>query len=336
MYMEIKKLEDIIKGHERFVITTHANPDGDAIGSVIGFYHLLKSYGKEGRIISHSPLPDYLRFADPETLLEWYSPEKHDEYISHADVVVCLDFNNLSRVHSMEQPVRTSLAMKICIDHHQLPEDVFVWIYSDTLASSTCELVYRVIKTMNQAAFTQQAVQALYLGLVTDTGSFRFDRTTPEVHRMAADLIERGADMMLVTRNIYETGTLGRMKAIGEMITTMQIYGDKSEIAVIHITRDMLNRYGMSPEDTEGFEQYMMMINTVKVGVKVVDLKEGFKSSLRSKGAAEVHLIAQKFGGGGHKNAAGIPKLFTPADEFIKEIVEDIKKYLEESKREEN
>lgn len=334
--MEINKLEEIIKGHEKFVITTHANPDGDAIGSVIGFYHLLKSYGKEGRIISHSPLPEYLRFSDTETLLEWYSPEKHDEYISAADVVVCLDFNNLSRVHSMEQAVRASSAIKICIDHHQLPEDVFSWIYSDTLASSTCELVYRVIKAMNPVAFTRQAVQALYLGLVTDTGSFRFDRTTPEVHRMAADLIEKGADIMQVTRNIYEKGTLGRIKAIGEMITEMQIYGDNSEIAVIHITGDMLNRYDMSPEDTEGFEQYMMAINTVKVGVKVVDLKEGFKSSLRSKGAAEVHLIARRFGGGGHKNAAGIPKLFTPVEEFIKEIVEEIKKYLSESKSEEN
>ncbi|GMU87476.1 MAG: exopolyphosphatase [Ignavibacteriales bacterium] len=334
--MEINKLEEIIKGHEKFVITTHANPDGDAIGSVIGFYHLLKSYGKEGRIISHSPLPEYLRFSDTETLLEWYSPEEHDEYISAADVVVCLDFNNLSRVHSMEQAVRASSAIKICIDHHQLPEDVFLWIYSDTLASSTCELVYRVIKAMNPVAFTRQTVQALYLGLVTDTGSFRFDRTTPEVHRMAADLIEKGADIMQVTRNIYEKGTLGRIKAIGEMITEMQIYGDNSEIAVIHITGDMLNRYDMSPEDTEGFEQYMMAINTVKVGVKVVDLKEGFKSSLRSKGAAEVHLIARRFGGGGHKNAAGIPKLFTPVEEFIKEIVEEIKKYLSESKSEEN
>lgn len=334
--MDINKLEEIIKGHEKFVITTHANPDGDAIGSVIGFYHLLKSYGKEGKIISHSPLPEYLLFADTGNLLEWYSPGKHDEFISQAGVVVCLDFNNISRIHSMEQAVRASSAMKICIDHHQLPEDVFEWIYSDTLASSTCELVYRVIKAMNPNAFNKDAVQALYLGLVTDTGSFRFDRTTPEVHRMAADLIELGADMMLVTRNIYETGTLGRMKAIGEMITTMQIYGDKSEIAVIHIARDMLNRYGMSPEDTEGFEQYMMMINTVKVGVKIVDLKEGFKSSLRSKGAAEVHLIARKFGGGGHKNAAGIPKLFTPVDSFITEIVGEIKKYLSESKNEEN
>jgi phosphoesterase RecJ-like protein len=232
----------------------------------------------------------------------------------------------------MEKAVRTSSSIKICIDHHQLPEDVFAWIYSDTLASSTCELVYRVINEMNHTAFTEQAVQALYLGLVTDTGSFRFDRTTPEVHRMAADLIEKGADMMAVTRNIYESGSLGRMRAVGQTINAMQIYGDNNEIAVIHITREMLSSNGMVPDDTEGFEQYMMMINTIKVGIKIVDLKEGFKASLRSKGEVPVHLLAKRFGGGGHINAAGIPKMNILPEEFITEIVAETKNFLVELK----
>lgn len=332
MYMEINKLEEIIKGHGRFVITTHANPDGDAIGSVIGYYHLLQSYGKEGKIISHSPLPAYLSFADPDALLEHYNPDKHNQIIAEAEVIVCLDFNNLSRVQSMEGVVRESAALKICIDHHQLPEDVFAWIFSDTLASSTCELVYKVIKAMNPAAFTQQAVQALYLGLVTDTGSFRFDRTTPEVHKIAAELLELGADLMLVTRNIYESGTLGRMKAVGQMINTMQIHGEENEIAVIIITRQMLLANDLAPDDTEGFEQYMMMINSVKVGIKIVELKQGFKASLRSKGEVPVHLLARQFGGGGHKNAAGIPKHERPVQEFIDEIVAETMNFLADLK----
>lgn len=320
--MNKKKLLEIISANEKFVITTHANPDGDAVGSVLGFYHLLKSFDKHPVIISHSPVPSYLQFADPERKIQKYIPLDHNVIIADADVIVCLDFNTIKRVNSMESEVRSSAAKKICVDHHQNPENVFDWIYSDILASSTCEMVYRMIKKINPAAFVPESILALYLGIVTDTGSFRFDRTTPEVHKITADLIAKGADIMLVTRNIYESSSMGRVKAVGEMINTMEFYGPNNEVAVIIISVDIMQRFSVRPDDTEGMEHYMMMIDSVKAGVKIIELYDGYKSSLRSKGNIPVHTVAARYGGGGHINASGIPKRTDNMREFINEVVQ--------------
>lgn len=318
--MNKKKLLKIIQENEKFIITTHANPDGDAVGSVLGFYSLLKSFGKEPVIISHSHVPYYLLFADPENKIQKYNPPMHNPMISGADVIVCLDFNTISRVNSMEPAVRAAGALKICVDHHQNPEKVFDWIYSDVMASSTCEMVYRIIKSLNPQAFTAEAVLALYLGIVTDTGSFRFDRTTPDVHKIAANLISMGADPLLVTRNIYESSSMGKIKGIGEIISRIEFYGKNNELAVMIISLDIMMKNAMTTDDTEGLEHYMMMINNVRMGLKIIEVPDGYKASLRSKGDIPVHTIAAMYGGGGHKNAAGIPKRTDNMREFIEEI----------------
>lgn len=299
-------LAELFGKHNQFILTTHVNPDGDAIGSVIACYGILKELGKDVRIINFSETPFFLTFLDPENVIERYSEEKHNDDLLNAEALVALDFNRLDRTVKMKSVISNSSAVKICIDHHQEPEQVYDYILTDITACATAHLLYRLIKQTGLCKLNFQIAQGIYAGVMTDTGSFRFFRTTPEVHHLAAELLEYGVDPQTVYNKIYDNSSFGRLKMLGEALQSIQLYGEDQSVAVMRLYRDIREGYGVAEYDTEGFVNMCMSISTVKIAVKIMEVTPGIKISLRSKGNIPVHQLAAQFDGGGHMNAAGI------------------------------
>lgn len=325
-------LEQIHK-HNSFILTTHVNPDADAIGSEIAFYLLLKHLGKKVRIINHSQTPYNLLFLDEYNLIEKYESSIHDEIILNFDVVVALDMNNLSRSVSMRDVLSKSKAVKICIDHHQSPDSFADFYFVNTEFAATGEIILTFLLKHFEHFINKEFAIPLYAAIMTDTGSFRFERTTPELHRNIAFLIERGADPFDIYDKIYDQSKFSKLKLLGRALNTIKLlHNDK--IAYMIITQKDFIETEAEESDTDNFVNYNLSIAGVKIGLLFIELNNGFKVSFRSKGEIRADLIAQSFGGGGHKNAAGarfynqimseeiIKKILNQSVEFLKSVGE--------------
>ena len=182
--IDYKKLIKIITENESFLLSTHVNPDADAIGSEIAFYNILNQLGKEVRIINHSAMPYNLQFLDPDNIIEKYDKAKHDDLFNKSDVIVALDFNKADRLVSMQEAFEKSTTLKICIDHHQDAGNAFDHHFVGTDYSATGHIIYDFIKQTNIVKLNSEIANPIYAAIMTDTGSFRFDRTNSELHRI--------------------------------------------------------------------------------------------------------------------------------------------------------
>lgn len=320
---EFSKLKKILTDNNSFVLTTHVNPDGDAIGSVMAMYYILKKLGKKVRVINYSPTPYFLSFLDPGKVIELFEPGAHSDVIINTDVFIALDFNTPSRLSRMGDEFNKRKGLNICIDHHQSPQPVFQYLFVDTELSATGHILYRFIEETAIVEMDYDVALNLYTAIMTDTGSFRFERTTPEVHRIAAKLIEMGVSPVRVFAEVYDQNTLGKLALLSEALGSIKLFGEKEEVGTMIVTSESLNRYRIDEADTEGFVNFIMSIATVKVGIKFIELNKGCKVSLRSKGQIPVNLLASRYGGGGHINAAGIRLRDNKYNEVYESIVND-------------
>ncbi len=331
MKTEFQQLTELIHKNSTFVLTTHVNPDGDGIGSVLTMYRILKAYNKEVSIINISETPHYLRFLDKDNVIQQFDPQIHPEKFAACDVFMALDFNTVDRMGKMSPVFSSIKGTKVCIDHHQNPQQVFDLYVCSIEYCATGHILYDYISKSAIVPFTNEYAQPLYAAVMTDTGSFRFERTTPEVHLMAARCLEQGVNPTEMYRQIYDQNPFGKMTLLGQALSGIELYGDNGEIAVMTVTQQQLADTGMKEDDTDGFINICMSVGSVKMGVKFLELKQGFKISLRSKGEVPVHAFASQYGGGGHKNAAGIrfkegnlferkPDIVASALEFFKGI----------------
>src|SRR5690554_114005 len=190
-------VEKTLNSPKQIVITSHHKPDGDALGSSLAMYHWLKPKGHDVRVIVPSDFPNFLDWMPGRDGIVIYPAQKEesDQFIAHADVIFCLDFNSLSRINLMEEAVSASAAIKIMIDHHLDPAGFDDYRHWDSNAAATAELVYGFVTNLmgEPEAITPAIADCLYTGIMTDTGSFRYSNTSPGVHRIVADLIDRGA-----------------------------------------------------------------------------------------------------------------------------------------------
>jgi len=288
----------------RFVLTTHVNPDGDAIGSEVALAGWLRSRGKEVRVINVSPLPPFYRFLDPEGSIALYAPLRHDTLIAGADAIVVLDANHPDRLRAMKDPVLASPAIRICIDHHLDPDPFAAHTLVDDGATSTGEILYRLLYAGTAGRPDRAIASALYCAIMTDTGSFRYPRTGPLTHRIAASLIEAGADPAAIYAEVFERYSSARMRLLGEVLAGMEQAYD-GRLAHITVTREMLERTRATEEDTDNFTTYPMSVDGVRLGVLFLETGEGLKISFRSRGTIPANALAMEFGGNGHLNAAG-------------------------------
>ncbi len=294
----------------KVVITMHQKPDGDAMGSTLGLYHFLIALGHEATVISPTNWADFLDWMPGiDTVIDF---EKHKEkslqLINQAHMIFCLDFNVLHRTKHMEQPLLAAQCTKILIDHHEQPqEDAFTFGVSNTAKSSTCEMVYDfIVGSGHQDKLNLSIAECLYTGVMTDTGSFRFPATTASVHRMVADLKDRGLRHTKVHDNIYDNYLENRLRFIGYALVNRLEVLYEYNTALMYITRADLQRYNIKTGDTEGLVNYLLSIQGIKFGALVIDREGERKWSFRSKGAFDVNTFARKhFTGGGHVNAAG-------------------------------
>ncbi len=300
----MKPLTTFLLAHQRFVLTTHVNPDGDALGSELALAAWLAARGKEVTIINCSPTPFVFQFLDPEATIHVFDEGRDAGLINNADVIAVVDTNSPGRTASMEQFIRRSPALKICVDHHLEPADFAEHYYIDPEATSTGEILYTLLDCEHDQTLSPPMAQALYCAIMTDTGSFRYPRVDANVHRIVARLIERGADPVEIYRMVYDRWSNGRMRLLGETLGSLRLNGE-GRIASIAITREMLQRTDTIESDTDNFTTYPMSIDGVTIGILFVEIPEGTKISFRSRGEIPINLLAKEFGGGGHKNAAG-------------------------------
>ncbi len=328
MQAAIKESHLLFRQHQNFVLTTHVNPDGDGLGSEIALGDWLSSKGKKATILNHNATPEVYRFLDPDKLILQYDPSIHQTVLDAADVIVVLDTNHPGRLGSLEKSVLKSKAKKICIDHHLEPARFADQYVIDESATSTGEIVYRLlVGDSGSAAISQTIASALYCAIVTDTGSFRYSNIDPDIHRIVAHLIECGADPGGIYREVYEQWTPGRIQLLGEALATLRVeYGGR--LAHITVDQAMLKRTGTSEADTDNFTIYPMSIGAVTSGILFLELQDGVKMSLRSRGEIPINELAKEFGGNGHRNAAGARLRGVSLDEFRKNVVIAAQKYL--------
>ncbi|HZW39773.1 MAG TPA: bifunctional oligoribonuclease/PAP phosphatase NrnA [Ignavibacteriaceae bacterium] len=327
--IDFKELEEIILNNKSFLLSTHVNPDADALGSEIAFYLVLKKLGKDVHIINHSAIPYNLLFLDIDNRIEQYNPDKHDKIINSIDVFVALDFNRTDRLVKMEKAVVESPSYKICIDHHQEPSDFASKYFIDTDYSSTGEIIYDFIENTKIVDIDYDIAVPLYAAIMTDTGSFRFDRTTPKIHRITARLLELNVKPHEVFDKIYDNSLFSKLKLMGKAMDSLQLYGEKKQIGYMVITQDMINEVGAIESDTDNFVNYALSVEFVRIGLMFIELKHGFKVSFRSKGKIPINKLAAEFGGGGHLNAAGARIFENNMMEKIPHILKRAEEYLE-------
>jgi phosphoesterase RecJ-like protein len=295
---------DLFRARGRFVLTTHINPDGDGIGSEIALASWLRDRGKDVRVINAGPLPAVYRFLDPRGTVAAFDPLRDDAALAVADVIVVLDTNHPDRLGSMKDSVLGSPAVRVCIDHHLDPSPFASPVLIDDNATSTGEILYRLLFREGEERPSAEAAAGLYCAIMTDTGSFRYPRTGPATHEIVSRLIDCGADPVGIYAEVYERWSPGRIRLLGEVLAGLAMeYGGR--LAHVTVTREMLSRTGTREEDTDNFTTYPMSVAGVRVGILFLEIEGGVKISFRSKGTIPINALAMEFQGNGHKNAAG-------------------------------
>ena len=329
MKKEYTDLRKLAAGSRNIVITTHLIPDGDAIGSELAMYSYLKAKKKTVHIINHSSTPDNLVFLDPKKLISVFlrNKERNEKLIKKADIIFILDTNEYSRTKSMEQCIRESSAKKVCIDHHLgTKKNSYDLIISNIDYPATSQILYEYLIFEGKKYITPFVATALYAGIMTDTGSFRYPRTDEKTFLICADLIKKGADPVYVYDKTYSNIAPGKVKLLSRFISSLSFHFDGS-VAVGRVTQKDFGDYKSDVQDVEGFSTFLMNIKNVKAGFVLVELKDTIKMSFRSKGDISINEFAKLFGGGGHKNAAGATVPRVTLDELEDEIVSRFKTF---------
>ncbi len=330
----ISEIFSLIELPKKIVITFHQKPDADAMGSGLGLYHFLIQFGHSVTVISPTNWPAFLSWMPGARKVLDYEMQndKATSVLKEAEWIFCLDFNVLNRAKKMESFLASFKGIKILIDHHQQPQTgAFDYGISDQNKSSTAEMVYDFIVTSGHSEKINNAVaECLYAGVMTDTGSFRFTSTSSSVHRMIAELKDKGLQHSQIHENLFDNFLEGRFRFFGNvLLNRMEVFYEYNT-ALIAIPQSDLIKYNVKTGDTEGLVNFPLSIKGIKLAAIIIDRGDERKSSFRSKGGFDVNTFARKyFNGGGHFNAAG-GKNSEPLDEVVKKFKAAMKENKEQ------
>ncbi len=327
MTIDWTPLADLIETHDRFLVTTHVRPDGDALGSEVGMAGLLRQKGKEVRVVNASKTPPRYDFLDPEgTFFEQFGRQADPVSLKVREVLVILDLSAWSQLGDMAGWVREFPGKRVVIDHHVSQDDLGATFLKDTTAEATGTLVVRAIRALG-GSFTPEVATGLLTAIAMDTGWFRHPNTGPETLRTVADLVESGAEIDNIYRLLFERNTLGRLRLMGETLANLKTDAD-GRIAYATVTRASLGRTGAIPQDTEDLVDFTVSLSNVEVGLLFLEqLRGGIKLSVRSRNGLDCAKLAGEFGGGGHRAAAGA-MLPEPIDESIARVLQSVRHAL--------
>jgi phosphoesterase RecJ-like protein len=297
-------------------------------------YHYLKQLGHSVNMVVPNMYPGFLAWIPgiEEMLIYDKQANQVKQALAEAEVVFCLDYNAINRLGSVSDVIGRSSGKKILIDHHIDPEtESFDYCISTVNISSTSELVYDFIVWMeDKELINKEIAEALYAGIVTDTGSFSFSCNRKETWEVTADLIARGVDAQKLHRLIYDTFSEDRLRLLGFAIHKRMIVLEEYHTALIYLTKSDLKRFNFKVGDTEGIVNYPLSMEKVNLSILLTEKDKMIKLSFRSKGDFSVNeLVRKHFKGGGHKNAAG-GKSFTTIEKTIEEIKKVIPQYKDQ------
>lgn len=333
---KISALNTAIKAAQSIVITAHKSPDGDSIGSSLALYHYLKQEHDNVSICHPDKAPRFLNWMEGFDQIITHE-EKDSEVIAkmaEADLIFCLDYNSPGRIGKMDDLLAKSSATKIMIDHHRDPDENFVDIlFSDPATCSTAQLIYELVEARNDLDKMSDALaKGIYIGLVTDTGSFRFSSVTPKTHEIAAHLIRFGLNHSEIHEQLFDTNTENRIRltsfALLEKLTLLREY----KTAYISLTQSELERFSAEKGDTEGLVNQALSVEGIKMAVFFKESDGIVKISFRSVGKIPVNNMARtNFEGGGHLNASG-GKFVGKVSDAIEKFVTILPNFVEENK----
>lgn len=325
-------LKKLLSSPKDIVLFSHRNPDGDALGSSLGLLHFLRAQHHSVHIIFPSAFPAYLEWMPlaQEICVHDLNPENAAALIDRADLFFCLDFNALDRIDKCGEQMMKRSVPRILIDHHLFPEQFADLIFSDSSASSTSELVYDLIMALDMSRYlTPDGGEALYVGLISDTGSFMYN-TSPKVFRVAAALLERGVDDIAIQNKLQNNLDLKQLLILGHCLHQRLELIVPYATALVTITKEDYAAMDIQRGDTEGIVNMLLRIRTVKMAALITEQPTIVKLSLRSKGDFSVQEIATKyFKGGGHRNAAGAAS-FIGLKQTVKKFKEILPNYADQ------
>ena len=329
----ISEIFALIEQPKNIVITFHQKPDADAMGSGLGLYHFLIRFGHTVTVISPTNWPAFLSWMPGiKKVLDFeMQNDKATSVLKQAEWIFCLDFNVLNRAKKMEPVLASFQGTKILIDHHQQPQvDAFDYGISDENKSSTAEMVYDfIVGSGHSEKINNEVAECLYAGVMTDTGSFRFNSTSSSVHRMIADLKDKGLQHSQIHENLFDNFLEGRFRFFGNiLLNRMEVFYEYNT-ALIAIPQADLIKFNVKTGDTEGLVNFPLSIKGIRLAAVIIDRGDERKSSFRSKEGFDVNAFARKyFNGGGHFNAAGGRN-----NESLEEVVQKFKVAIKENKK---
>jgi len=305
-----KKVAEFLLTSRKIVISTHKNPDGDTIGSALSLYHFLNTYGISSQLIGVDLAPDFLSWMPGYVNFVNVSncSDRVEQIINEADLIVHVDYNAYHRVgEKVEKWFEKAAAIDVMIDHHPNPQDGFQAYISDVSACSTAQLVFNLITHMSSSSkLNKDIATCLYVGLMTDTGSFSYGMNDEKPYQMAAELVKIGIDDKWIHERVYSSNTFDRLRLLGYALSEKLVVIEDEKWAYISLEKDELNQFRFQAGDNEGIVNYALSIQGVQAAVMLTEKDDVIRLSFRSKENFAInHIAREHFDGGGHKNAAG-------------------------------
>jgi bifunctional oligoribonuclease and PAP phosphatase NrnA len=307
---DIQAIQLLLSTPKKIAIIPHRGPDGDAMGSTLALYHFLIKNNHYPTVISPNDFPDFLAWMPGSETVKIYEKDKENctKILEESEVIFTLDFNALHRVGEMEQALEKLTVPFIMIDHHQKPDDYATYTYSDVNFGSTCEMIYNFITFLDKKQDLDKTIATcIYTGILTDSGSFRFPKTTGTTHRIVADLIDLGVENSLIPALLFDNSSYSRLQLLGCALQNLKVIKEH-KTSYTTLTQEELNIFDYIKGDTEGIVNYGLSIKGIVFTAIFIENKdEGIiKISFRSQGDFDVNQFARDhFQGGGHSNAAG-------------------------------
>ncbi|RBN48911.1 DHH family phosphoesterase [Flavobacterium psychrolimnae] len=307
---DIQAIQLLLSTPKKIAIIPHRGPDGDAMGSTLGLYHFLLKNKHHPVVVSPNEFPDFLAWMPGSETVKIFEKDKQNctKILEDAELIFTLDFNALHRTGEMEHVLAKLTAPFVMIDHHQKPNDYAVVTYSDTSFGSTCEMLYNFISHLGKKEDIDKTIgTCIYTGILTDSGSFRFPKTTGTTHRIVAELIDLGVENTEIPSLLFDNSSFGRLQILGRALQNMKVITEH-KTAYTTLTQEELNSFDYVKGDTEGIVNYGLSIKGILFTAIFIENKEEkiIKISFRSQGDFDVNQFSRDhFNGGGHRNAAG-------------------------------
>lgn len=317
--MITSKILDVLKKHKNFIVSGHINPEGDSIGSQLAMANLLKMMNKQVRIINQDRVPKNIMFMPGAESVEVF--EDLDSKEIEFEVAIILDSPTIERIGAVKELLRDKYIINI--DHHVSNRDFGDINWVDAQSSSAGEMMFDLFKDSDVSLDNDSAL-CIYVAIMTDTGSFRYSNATSKTHKIAADLLLYDINPKKVYEKIYETKSFNTFKLLAEVLTNLKKTED-SKFVWFKVTNEMMCKNGLTADCCEDFIAFVRMIEGAEVVafLREMDNGSGVKVSFRSKTDIDVNVIAQSFGGGGHKAASGcvIEKSLDVAEQMLVNVV---------------